>query len=311
MPDDKKAVKGDTPSPEAVSGDSQPPDDEMSNLVADEVKEQVEGVVTPETPAEPEEINVQSQQNDLPIENVLAKQERVINKLYERLDLLENRLNTQPQPAQQQTQPQSARSLLGAGKKPGDLIAKEMEEKIEKGELSWERPYELFAYLTNRADELSSQRLERKSQFNTAQGQSAMRATKKAQSLGYNLQNGNDPMTVAVRNELARNASTMGMNYQEYLEAVPFAVEHAVNVIAEQIQPANKTAVKRELNNVILPTSDIPTAGKKVVEKQPQPSDIDKALSKRYGSKFETVSKIQGKVANQKTFEVSVPIELD
>ena len=76
--------------------------------------------------------------------------------------------------------------------------------------------------------------------------------------------------------------------------------------LAQSLKPAPKTQIRQSG----IPQSDIPTAVRKT-ERKPAPSDLDVAMSNRYGSNIETVQKLQQTVQNQETFETYIPMDLD
>lgn len=312
----QQAANGGSPTPQAAPGTSPAPDNEMSALVSEEVREQVEEAAIEGSPPEPEPSELpaspEPEHREPPVQNLLGEQKRLIDKLHNELELVKNQLNVVQQ-ARVQPQEPAAIAKPARNVKIGDIINREVEAKFQAGELSWERPNEVFAYRENRTEELLAERNLAKTRMDTVRFQSASAAVNKAKTMGYDLNNVADPLAQNVQREIATRAASVGMSPQEYIELVPTVFEDALNKIAWQLNPQQPAgAPRRELAQTITPpVSDIPTARRKVVEKGPEPTDVDKTFSNRYGSDFKRVTEVMKSVRNPETFEVMVPIDLD
>ena len=308
QPEQQQAVPGESPTPQqAVNEDSPSSEDLISEETRQVAQQQA---VSQESPTfEPREMPEET----VPEENRVRELMRRMDKMQEEFGIVKNHIMSTPQvqPQQyQQPQVQPQQANMQQQKLVGDIVIQEIRDKIAKGELDGQDGFAIMQYQGNRTQELLQQSFTKQNRVETERNASHARAMQKAKQMGYDLMKPNDLLGGMTMQEINRRAGTIGMTAHEYMKEFPFAIEDSLNFVSGNLAQSLKPAPKTQIRQSGIPQSDIPTAVRKT-ERKPAPSDLDVAMSNRYGSNIETVQKLQQTVQNQETFETYIPMDLD
>jgi hypothetical protein len=307
QPEQKQAVPGESPTPQKAVPEVSPPSED---LISEETKlEAQEQAVPQESPTfEPQEMPV----DEVPEENRVRELMRRMDKMQEEFGLVKNQiLSSQPQQQFQQPQAQMPQQPTAQHQKLiGDIVTQEMKDKIAKGELDGNDGFALLQYQGNRTQELLQQSFTKQNRLETERNASHARAMQKAKQMGYDLTKQGDLLGGMTMQEINRRAATIGMTANEYVKEFPFAIEDSMNSVSANLSPAIQPVPKTQIRQSGVPQSDIPTAVRRV-ERKPAPSELDVAMSQRYGSNLETVQALQKNTLNKETFETYIPMDLD
>jgi len=294
----QKAAQEESLPPDKAAQEGTPPSD-TSDAISGEMAEQA---ATEESPTYEPEVK------EPPLQNQYAELKRKLDKTIQQNEWLMSQLqNNQTQ--QVAATPQPKTSFQPTQADFGEIIVKELQQKVASGEIDGNNYYDVIRFQARRTQELVAESTMKQTKVQTERQVSESRAIKKAKDLGYDITNRQDPMGALAWQEVGRRASTLGMTAQEYYNVFPYAFEDAINAVSGTLP--TKQQQQLQMKQATLPISDINTARRKPVEKEPEPTELDNALSRRYGSDFKTVSRIQKTVQDPKNFEVTIPIDMD